>query len=247
MRQKFEKVQKGNPHKLRVNQHVWPRKSIARFVDATNRVWLFDKAQSKPRRAKPDDSTFCAKRVWDQRAEAGYMKDIEDAFQEVADEIIAGVISNISGEQKEKVDAFFALWRARSDFKTADAEPIKFRRVTGYKWPKDQQEQFEKGGILFLRDDGFPARMAHGLAIQREIDDYMCALSSVRWGIIHIQEGHLVVPDCPAYTIIPLTPTLCLCHSQSGTITKQNVAELNRALKFASRQYFFAQDFVQCP
>ena len=54
-------------------------------------------------------------------------------------------------------------------------------------------------------------RMFYGLQIQFRIDAYVRDLSRVQWGIIQAQEGHLVVPDYPAYTIIPLTPTLCLC------------------------------------
>ena len=73
-------------------------------------------------------------------------------------------------------------------------------------------------------------------------------LSRVQWGIIDAQEGHFVVPDYPTYTIIPLTPTLCLCSGgQTGTITKQNLAGMNHSFKLASREYFFAQDLTQCP
>ena len=67
-------------------------------------------------------------------------------------------------------------------------------------------------------------------------------------GNLNALEGHFVVPDYPAYTIIPLTPTLCLCSGgQTGTITKENLAEMNRSFKLASRKYFFAQDLTQCP
>ncbi len=89
IRQKFEKPQKGNPHRLPVKQHVLPRDSIARFADGTGMVCLFDKVRNKARQAKSDDDIFCAKRVWDRRAEFGYMKGIEDAFQGLASEIVA--------------------------------------------------------------------------------------------------------------------------------------------------------------
>ena len=75
---KFEKPQRGNSHQLPVNQHIWPLKSIGRFVDGTGTV--FDKVRNRMRQAKPDDA-FCAKRVWDRRAEFGYMKGIQDAFR----------------------------------------------------------------------------------------------------------------------------------------------------------------------
>jgi hypothetical protein len=225
-------------------------KSIARFVDSTGTVCLFDKIRNKMRQAKPDDPAFCAQRVWDRRSECGYMKAIEDAFQELADKIITGVVTPIDAAQKEKIDAFFALWRVRADYKRADGAAISHKGVTGANWTIDQEEQFEKGHALFFRQGGtMPSRMFHGLRIQNEIDAYVRdALSGIRWGIIGAEEGHFIVPDYPANGIIPLTPTLCLCSGgQSGTIKRQDVAGMNSCLKLASREYFFAHDFAQCP
>ena len=249
MRQIFEKPQKGNPHQLPIKQHVWPLESIVQFTDGNGIVCLFDKVRNKVRQAKPDDDIFCVKRVWDRRAEFGYMKAIEDAFQELASEIITGTTTAIDDGQKEKIDAFFALWKMRADYKTVHGGAISFNDVTGAKWTPDQEEQFEKGHVSFFREDGtMPARMFYGLEIQFRSDAYVRDLSSVQWEIIHALEGHFVVPDYPAYTIIPLTPTLCLCSGgQTGTITKQNLAEINRSFKLASRKYFFAQDLTQCP
>jgi hypothetical protein len=249
-RRKFEKPQRGNTHGLPVKQHIWPLKSIGRFVDGAGTVCLFDKVRNKTRQAKPADEAFCAKRVWDRRAEVGYMKGIEDAFQALANEIIAGIVTTIDAAQKGKVDTFFALWKMRADYKTADGGEVNFKGVTGGDWTIDQEETFEKSGVAFLRKGGnMPARMVLGLRIQIGIDAYVHeALSSIQWGIIGAEEGHFVVPDYPANAIIPLTPTLCLCSGgQSGTIKKQDVAGVNSCLKSVSREYFFARDFALCP
>ena len=48
--------------------------------DGEGRVSLHDLTRSKVRLAKPNDGIFCAMRAWDQRAERGYMKRIEDEF-----------------------------------------------------------------------------------------------------------------------------------------------------------------------
>jgi hypothetical protein len=84
MRRRFERPQKGNPRHLTVKQHVWPFESIRRFANSKGVVCLYYKPRDKTRWAKPNDPLFCARRVWDQRAETGYMKRIEDAFQAVA-------------------------------------------------------------------------------------------------------------------------------------------------------------------
>ena len=67
---------------------------------------------------KPDHDIFCAKRAWDQRAERGYMKEIEDEFQSVASKVIDGVVSKIGEVEKDAVDHFYALWHMRARHRT---------------------------------------------------------------------------------------------------------------------------------
>ena len=250
-RQKFERPQKGNPHQLLIKQHVWPQKSIARFADTKGNVSLYDNVRNKMRPAKPRDHIFCAMRVWDARAEFDYMKRIEDAFQRLAAEIVNGTLSAIDAKRKETVDAFFALWKMRADYKTADRSPVAFKNIAGEIITKDQEEILEETQrhVVVLREDGtMPAHRIYGTQIQIRIDSYVRDLSRIQWGIIYTQQWHLVVPDVPAHTIIPLTPTLCLCSGgQSGMITKENLAEINRSFRAARREYFFAQDLSQCP
>ena len=111
---KYEKPQKKNRHLLTVRQHVLPLASIARFADVEGRVSLHDLARSKVRRAKPNDDIFCAMRAWDQRAERGYMKRIEDEFQRLASMIIEGALSEMGEAEKSIVDRFYALWYRRA-------------------------------------------------------------------------------------------------------------------------------------
>jgi hypothetical protein len=249
MRRTFEKPQKGSG--LTVEQHVLSAKSIARFANARGKVTLFDRFRNKTRAASPNDSIFCARRVWDQRAEVGFMKSIEDDFQSLADQIIAGKVIALDPTQKVIADAFYALWRSRAEHRTAASDPIRLKNVTGYQWTKDQEEEFERHGCLFIREGGkMPDRFLCGFRIQWEIDALLPDLSKADWGIVRALAGHLVVPDHPGATpIIPLTPTLCLCWGQTGTasVTWQQVAVINRYLNLAAHQYLFAHDLAQCP
>jgi hypothetical protein len=111
---KYEKPQKKNRRLLTVRQHVFPLASIARFADADGRVSLHDLVRGKERSAKPDDDIFCAKRAWDQRAEGGYMKKIEDEFQSLASQVIHGVVSEIGEAEKSVFNRFYALWCMRA-------------------------------------------------------------------------------------------------------------------------------------
>jgi hypothetical protein len=109
---KAEKPQIGNPRKLTFWQHVFPARSIERFAGDDGNVAVKHRQSKREFRIPPDDKLFCAQRVWDQRAEAGYMKQIEDEFQTLADEIIAG-LNQIGPEKSRIATKFFALWCSR--------------------------------------------------------------------------------------------------------------------------------------
>jgi hypothetical protein len=247
MGRQFEKPRKGSG--LTVYQHVFPSASIKRFAAGDGLVSLYDKVRQRSRPAKADDPILCARRVWSQRAESGYMKSIEDAFQDLASQIVTGAVSFIDSEYKVTVDNFFALWRFRVDYKDAPDDEIQFNRVTGEDWSQDQEERFERAGVAYLRTGGrMPARIMHGLRIQFQIDSYVRQLVSVQWGVIRAQAGQFVVPDYPELMIIPISPSLCLsAGGQSGEITRDNLAEVNHNFRERSREYYFAKDLAQCP
>jgi len=246
-KQKFEKTQKGNPHQLPVRQHVFPKGSISRFTDRNGLVWLQHISPDRVRGAKPTDDTFCAMRAWDTRAERGYMKQIEDAFQELASKVINHTVVKIGTNEKEKIDAFFALWKMRAIFKTANRTEV--HGVTGQRLTHDQEEVYEKAGVFFIREGGkMSAHRVYGAQMQVGIDQEASALSNVQWGFIRAHEGQFVVPDFPVITLIPLEPALCLCFGgKNRIIPRQTVADINRHLRAGSREYFFAQDLRRCP
>jgi hypothetical protein len=248
MRRNFEKTQKGNPHKLTIGQHIWPRRSIERFTGPTGRVNLFDKVRNKVRMAAPGDDVFCTKRAWDQKAEVS-TKSIEDDFQNLAEEIIAGRVTDLDTQRKVIVDLFYALWRARAELRSVGADPISSKNVTGHNWTQDEEERFEKHGVSFLRVGGFmPDRFDRGRQIWWEIDRIQIEISDGQWGITHAQAGQFLVPDYPGlHPVIPLTPVLCLWWGQTGTrnIPWHLVAEINQHFRSISREYFFAKDLTQ--
>ena len=95
-----EKPQQGNPHQLTVNQHCFPASCIKRFVRNDGRVQLVKLPGLITISAKPDAKIFCAKRTWDESAEHLFMKEIEDKYKTLADE----VISNKTIELDKKIN-----------------------------------------------------------------------------------------------------------------------------------------------
>ncbi len=247
---KPEKTRKKNPNRLTVRQHVYPQRSIARFTGNDGRVAVHDIARRQVRRARPCDSIFCARRAWDQRTEAGYMKGIEDRFQVLAEALSGGQSTISSAEDKQAVERFFALWYMRSRHQDLEDQEIKLNGIEGDNLTKEQEENLEANGYLFARTGGIvPARQLNGLWLQSQIDGYARDLSRVnRWGVIQAQSGEFIITDTPMHMIIPLTPKLALVgESQDGMILADNLAQVNRLIVAASRRYFLARDLSDCP
>jgi hypothetical protein len=251
-RRRYEKPQKGNPHSLPIRQHVFPSSSIARFTNDHGVVDLSRLSTCQVWKAAPDDDVFCARRAWDARAEFGYMKKIEDAFQLLASKVLDGALKVISAAEKETVDSFYGLWKMRATYRDKETTDIEFKQVTGANFTKDQEELFEKGGIFFLKEGGaMSAHRWHGFQLQVAIDREVLNLSNIGWGVVHAHEGQFLVPDTPSIMLIPITPMLSLCGSQGDVIentiiSKSNVININRYLKQNCKDHLFANDLGQC-
>jgi hypothetical protein len=247
---KYERPQKGNPRGLAIKQHVFPVASIARFTNSDGRVTLFEGARVQKRTAAPGDLIFCARRAWDHKAETGYMKSIEDAFQAVAEKIITGTLAAIGEAEKPIVNQFFSLWQMRARFRNLKSQEIQANGVAGSRLTKDEEECLEANGYRFMREGGrMPARQINAMQLYIRIYRYVEELLPVaQWGIITPKYGEFIVPDVPIPLVIPLTPTLALVSpTPNGTITTHNLAEINRAVWGGCQEYAFAQDFSKVP
>ncbi|MGJ4947262.1 hypothetical protein [Bradyrhizobium sp. HKCCYLS20291] len=248
---KFEKPQKGNPHQLVVNQHTFPARSIARFANSSGTVQLRLKADSSVREARPTDSMFCARRVWDQSSEALFCKKIEDDFQRLADLIVSGLIVSLNKERMHAISSFYALWVARTQLRD---QPEKDLNMPGI-WPdetrsKEQEEALEKAGYTFTRGNLLPARMVNGLAIRAWVMRHLRQVSpTAHWGIIYASGGEFIVPDCSLdHSFVPISPHIALANNASNQRLDNSAVRLvNEQLRSTSIRYFFARDFAACP
>lgn len=233
-------------------QHTFPRASIARFADGDGRVSVSHIPTTKQLRLLPGDQLFCAKRTWDQRAEEDFMKQIEDAFQSLAEAVVDGRVTHIGMFEKPIVNDFFALWNIRAHRK---AQPIADQTINGIvalerDLTKDQQELLEKHHISFIRPDlKIPGRQLAGVNIQMNLDIVRRQLADAQWGILTAGEGDFLVPDNFSNArVVPVTPTMCLfSQSDNDVISRAEVAEINRHAIASSVEYFFARDISRCP
>jgi hypothetical protein len=206
-----EKPQKGNSHQLTIYQHVYPARSIERFADAAGTVEVWLRRNNKTFRASPDNPLFCARRTWDQRAESGYMKAIEDEFQILADRIANGG-ARLTAEESLAASKFFILWQVRAERRRQPMAEAAMSGVTPDSPTKDQRERLEKNRGAFINpDQTLSGRSVSGFHIFREIDLRLPQLTRARWGVVTAQQGEFILPESFGYCCqIPITPNCCL-------------------------------------
>ncbi|MDP3265789.1 MAG: hypothetical protein Q8M39_03060 [Sulfuricurvum sp.] len=248
----YGKTQDGNPHKLVINQHIFPAKSISRFYNHKKNVDVKNLRTNATFYAKAENPIFCAKRAWNQKAETRVMKDIEDKFQIVADHISSTLLTSITEYEKEIINEFFALWNIRFYYNAQDIQDYAINGATGLSkcYTLDEQEQLEKAGISVIRPDfTISSRDVTSVQIFRNLMEVKKTLSDSLWGILYAKEGEFIVPDnCSNGRYIPLTPTICLlAHSENGVIDKEGVKEINIKAIESSKYYYFANDLCKCP
>ena len=249
---KYEKPQKGNPHQLTVKQHCFPARSIARFADSEGCVEVKLIKQDKKLKLKPEDQIFCAKRTWDQRAESGFMKEIEDRYQELAESMLQGIVKTIRSEEQSVVTDMFAIWNIRWH---KDQAPIANQKIDGIidlavHFTKDEQEILEKNGITAITPDFLiPGRSLSGVNIQKNLFMVQKQMVDAHWGILRASKGEFIVPDnCSNARILPLAPEICLfSQSIDETIKEEELREINQISINGSKNYYFARNISLCP
>jgi hypothetical protein len=247
---KFEKPQKGNPHGLTINQHVFPRASIERFYDSNGFVSVFYKDHAKVIPSKSSNELFCAKRVRDQKTESGIGKQIEDKFQSLVDSVLSGAVRIIGHFEKDVIEQFFSLWRARHKFKIEGLPDIQSEGISGELLTQDQQEILEKNHTIFMRQGGImPGRFAASIHVVGYLQAFRSSNLEINWGIVRSESGEFIVPDCfEDMMIVPISPNITLIADQpDSVITRAEVAVINRIAVQRSTNFYFARKLSACP
>lgn len=250
---KNEKPQKGNPHQLTVNQHCFPVASIARFADSDGCVEVKLLKHNKCEKFKPNNPLFCAKRMWDQRAESGYMKEIEDKYQELTESIVQGKVHAIMKDKQLVITDMFALWNIRWHMNQSPIPDQEIHEALDVyvSYSKDQQEELEKNGITVITPNlKIQGRHLSGLRIQQNLCMCRKQMADAHWGILYASKGEFVVPDnCSNTRTLPLSPVICLIsQSESETVDEAVdeavVSGINRVSVSGSKDYYFARNLA---
>jgi hypothetical protein len=246
---KTEKTQKGNPNRFTIYQHVLPQASIKRFEAYDGRVSVRLRGDKKPLRLLPSDAMFCAKRAWDQRAETGYMKEIEDRFQEIADRILEGQ-DLLSIDESAEVTNFYSLWCLRFQHRYERTPDHVVNGIVGELLSKTQEENLEANQVTFIRaDQRMPGRFVAGLRIQMGIHQMATGLRGKKWGVARACKCEFIAPDTfGKFAVVPLSPQACLTlDKESRELSRPEVEQVNTLATTSFRKYLIARDFERCP
>lgn len=233
-------------------QHCYPRRSIARFGRSDGTVdvlWLKD---ARSFRVKPDAPLFCARRSWDQRAESGFMKDVEDVYQELANCISEGTVSKLSNADYTKISDMYALWNIRWLWSRQPIEDQRIESAIGVEveLTQDDQEILEKTGITPIAPDlTISGRSLTGIRVQREFWQVRRRMCCSFWGILRSKRGEFLVPDNSCKRLIlPVAPHICLhADCEDKEIEDAELARINAQSICNSSKYCFAHDLSKCP
>lgn len=238
----YEPTQKDNPHQITKNQHIHTAHCIGMFEkDGYVQVkeLVTDEILKREKRA----AIFCAKRVWDERAEKGYMAKIEDAFHREVDTAEIGKERNHLA-----ISTYHLLWFLRHHFSVSPIPDIPLVGISGSGINKDQSEIVERKWGCHVRDGGLlPSRFAISLEIQRLIDMNINQYSQLRWGLLRAVEGEFLVADCyQEQCFMPISPSMAFyAQNEDSEITREDLVTLNNVSISKSTNYYFARDFTR--
>lgn len=247
-----ELVQKGNPNQLTINQHVFPARSILRFMDR-KRVEVMEKRENRKIPRKPDDALFIAKRLWDHHSEHGFMHDIEALYQQVADKIISGH-RILTDKENRAITDFYSLWNLRQREKSSATIYDQFPEFKGKKIvvDKDRQERHEKRGVTYWNEKGeIPNRVLTGNSLWQQVLLERKRNAGSTWGIFEgkTDEADFLVPDRLSFhTVVPVSPKICLVANQKNRLVDfVFVARMNGLALDNSENFYFAKKLENCP
>lgn len=246
---RYEKPQAQNPNQITVNQHVLPSRSIERF--ARNGAVEVQRVGTKDRfLAQPSNAVFCARRVWDQKAER-LSKPIEDRFQAIVEQVLNQPHTPLEKRESLLVTEFYALVLTRARFRD---NPIAPRRLIGIKpgqgFSKDEQEKLEHAGVTTLDSDGLlPGRSIVGMHFWSQYARYRDGYKYLAWNVATCTDGEIIVPDTLIRQgFIPLTPSILLsAEGYGGLVSRPALISFNQRSMASSKTYCFASRFASCP
>ncbi|WP_189415165.1 DUF4238 domain-containing protein [Cellvibrio zantedeschiae] len=227
------------------NQHVLPSKSIERFCNEKGMVQAHRIQGNNTFPANPRNKMFCVHRLWDQRAEQGYGKKIEDNYQSVVERVLASGCRVLSSKDNEIISEFYALWCLRSSIESYDESMSgNLVGVTGNTLTDEQKLNLELKQTIYIEEGGVvPMHFKRGITMQMAIDSFILRNPNLKWFVAQSKLLEFIVSDNPeGEFIIPFTPAQCfICSFHVPILSVEQVRRINMGAIMRSKFYYFAR------
>lgn len=196
--------------------------------------------------ASPRNKMFCVNRVWDQRAEQGFGKKIEDSYQSLVERVLVSGTRSLSNKDNEIISMFYALWCFRSTIeKYDDAMSGNLEGITCKNLTAEEKLNLELKHAIYIEEGGVvPMHFKRGRSMQMAIDYFISRNSHLNWFISESRLLEFIVSDNPrGEFIIPFTPSLCfICMFNVPVLSSEEVSRLNMNAIMRSKSYYFARN-----
>jgi hypothetical protein len=196
--------------------------------------------------ANPRNKMFCVKRVWDQRAEQGFGKNIENSYQSLVERVLASATRSLSNDDNKIISMFYALWCFRSSIEQYDfAMSGNLEGITGKNLTAEDKLNLELKHSIYIEEGGVvPMHFKRGRSMQMAIDYFISRNSHLNWFVAESRFLEFIVSDNPRReSIIPFTPSLCfICEFNAPVLSLDEVTRLNMNAIMHSKSYYFARN-----
>ncbi|WP_310439056.1 DUF4238 domain-containing protein [Sulfuricurvum sp.] len=252
----FEETQHGNPYELTKKQHFIPNESIKRFSDNNGKVQVKHLKTKKQQIVctSPDDEIFWVTRLWDQRAENGYMKKIEDAFQGLVDKVIQNEVTSFDDTQNKIICDMYTLWECRilciEEFLKNPKLFVQLSGIDGETLTKNEQEILESKHFAYVTENvEIPNRSLIGDQCQLKIIG--SPYKNIKWGILKSSYKEFVMSsnpiirhnENPPTIIFPISPFYCIVSTVVyQVVDDKDIEELNSVIIQNSKWFYFGRN-----
>lgn len=221
------------------NQHTFPKRSLERFLNDENCIYVRRLSGNGPFPVKPDNQIFCVTRKWCQSSEQGLGKGIEDKYQGVIEDLLANKRTELLPAESEIVNQFYALWKYRTCIDEFEDQIGSFN-LTPTALTSEEKRDLDLSHISYVDETGsFPNRNIKGVIMHGGIIHFLDMHRNTPWILVESPDCELIIPDNPGNDMyIPVTPHWCLLAGnpvKSLTVKQSEQANLGSVAK--SNQY----------
>lgn len=229
--------------RLTEKQHFHAAFAIRKFNNNSKLVEVKNIATGEIDAFSSRAKVFSTKRTWDERAEHGYMADIENKFLAQLDDI-----KPFDKRNHQDISRYFILWGLRHDYHVLPKTDVFLFKISSNSLSPQQQVDIEKKHGSYIDNNGFvPSRFNNSIKIQAMIDFYMQQMEGFKWGLLESVDGEFLVADSyKTKAFMPIGPKKAFAVGVEDE-NIDNIAEFNIFSMSEATNFTFARDFTQCP